>query len=275
MLKSSKFAALALLSAMATHTVYAEDKAAAPAAPAAAPATAKPVVVNGVTIPQDRIELRVKAAVAQGQSDTPELRKAIKEDLVNLEIITQQATKLGLDKQPDSVQQIELAKQAVLVGLFVQDYAKTHPIGEEEIKKEYDHLKGRLGNNEYKVSHILVDDESEAKGIAAQLKKGAKFDKLAKDKSKDAGSRERGGDLGWSVPANFVKPFADAMLNMSKGQTSEPVESEFGWHIIKLDDTRELKLPPYDEIKPSLTQRLQQQAVQKLILDLRAAAKIE
>jgi peptidyl-prolyl cis-trans isomerase C len=264
--KTSKFVVLALLAAFATQPVYAED---------AAAADKSAVLVNSVSIPQSRVDLRVKAAVSQGQTDTPELRKAIKDDLINLEIITQQASKIGLDKLPETLQQMELAKQAVLVGVFVQDYAKTNPISDADTKQEYDNLKGRLGKNEYKVSHILVDDESEAKAISAQLKKGAKFDKLAKEKTKDAGSRERGGDLGWSVPANFVKAFADTMLNMSKGQTSEPVESEFGWHIIHLDDTRDLKLPPYDEIKPNLTQRLQQQAVQKLILELRTSAKIE
>ena len=187
-----------------------------------------------------------------------------------------------MEKQSETTQQLEIAKQTVLVGAFVQDYVKTHPVTDEAIAKEYDNLKTHLGTKEYSVRHILVEKESEAKSIAAKLKKGGKentFEKLAKANSKDPGSKDKGGDLGWipvcDIPSAFVKPFGDAVMNLTKGQLSEPVQSQFGWHIIKLEDVRDLKIPALDEIKPQLTQRLQQQAVKQMIADLRKEAKIE
>jgi len=262
-LKTVIFAALATIGALVINPAFAEDKSAA--------------MVNGVSIPQARIDMRVKAAAAQGQVDSPELRKAIREDMINLEVLTQEARKNGLDKNPDVIEQVSLAQESVLVGAYVQDYAKSHPIGEDQIQKEYDRIKSTLGKSEYNVSHILVNTEEEAKSIIAQLgKKGSKFDKIAREKSKDAGSAEKGGSLGWAVPNNFVPPFADALLTLKKGTyTKEPVKTEFGWHIIKLDDIRDLKVPSYDELKPQILQRLQQQAVQALIADLRSKAKIE
>ena len=261
MLKTGKFAALAILGALAINPAFAEDKSAA--------------LVNGVSIPQARIDLRVKAAAAQGQADSPELRKAIRDDMINLEVMVQEAAKLGLDKNADVIQQVELAKQSVLVGAFVQDYAKNHPISEDQLKQEYDKLKAKLGNKEYNTRHILVETEAEARDIIAQLGKKAKFEKLAA-KSKDTGSAAQGGSLGWAVPGNFVPEFANALLNLKKGEyTKVPVQSQFGWHVIKLDDTRELKAPPFEEVKAQLQQRLQQQSIKKAIDELRAKAKIE
>lgn len=261
MLKTGKFAALAILGALAINPAFAEDKSAA--------------LVNGVSIPQARIDLRVKATVAQGQADSPELRKAIRDDMINLEVMAQEAVKTGLDKNADVVQQVELAKQSVLVGAFVLDYVKNHPISEDQLKQEYDKLKTKLGNKEYNTRHILVETEAEAKDIIAQLGKKAKFEKLAA-KSKDTGSAAQGGSLGWAVPSNFVPEFANALLNLKKGEyTKEPVQSQFGWHVIKLDDTRELKVPSFEEVKPQLQQRLQQQSIKKAIDELRAKAKIE
>ena len=261
MLKTGKFAALVILGALAINPAFAEDKSAA--------------MVNGISIPQARIDLRVKAAAAQGQADSPELRKAIREDMINVEVMAQEAAKLGLDKNAEVAQQVELAKQSVLVGAFVQDYAKNHPISEDQLKQEYDKLKTRLGNKEYNARHILVETEAEARDIIAQLGKKAKFEKLAA-KSKDAGSAAQGGSLSWAVPSNFVPEFANALLNLKKGEyTKVPVQSQFGWHVIKLDDTRELKVPPFEEVKAQLQQRLQQQSIKKAIDELRAKAKIE
>ena len=262
MLKTGKFAALAILSALAVNPAFAEDKSAA--------------LVNGVSIPQARGDVRVKIAATQGQADTPELRKAIREDMISLEVLAQEAKKMGLDKDPEVIQQTELAKQSVLVSAFVQDYTKNHQISDDQLKQEYDKLKANLGKSEYNVSHILVETEDEAKAIIAQLGKKGKFDKIAKAKSKDAGSAERGGSLGWAVPSNFVPPFANAMLSLKKGTyTKEPVKSQFGWHIIKLDDVRDLKVPSFEELKPQIQQRLQQQSIQEYIADLRSKAKIE
>ena len=179
MLKTGKFAALAILGALAINPAFAEDKSAA--------------MVNGVSIPQARVDMRAKAATTQGQADSPELRKAIREDLINIEVVAQEAVKLGLNKDPDVIQQIELNKQQVLAGAFLQDYAKSHPIGEDQLKQEYDKLKTKMGDKEYNVRHILVETEAEAKDIIAQLGKKTKFEKLA-EKSKDAGSAQRGGE---------------------------------------------------------------------------------
>lgn len=261
MLKFSKFALLSALLTIALGVQAAEEKAAA--------------LVNGVSIPQERVDMRVKAALQQGQPDSPDMRKAIRDDLINLEVISQTATKNGLDKQPEVAQQLELARQSVLAGAYVQDFAKTHAVGDDVLKQEYEALKKRVGNKEYKLSHILVDSEDEAKKAAAELKKGGKFAKIAKAQSKDPGSKDKGGDLGWAVPSNFVQPFGDAVLKLSKGQVSDPVQTQYGWHIIKLEDTRELKVPAFEEVKPNIEKRLQQQAIQKAIEEMRSKAKVE
>ena len=261
MLTTGKLATLAILGTLAINPAFAEDKSAA--------------LVNGVSIPQARIDLRVKAAAAQGQPDSPEMRKAIREDMINLELLSQAAVKQDLDKTAEVKQQIELARQSVLAGAFVQDYAKNHPISDDQLKQEYDNLKANVGNKQYKARHILVDTEDEAKAIIAQLGKKAKFEKLAA-KSKDVGSAEHGGELDWAVPTDFVPPFANAMTSLKKGDyTKEPVASQFGWHIIKLDDVRDLKVPPFEELKPQLQQRMQQQIIQNAIAEMRAKAKIE
>jgi len=261
MLKFSKFALLSALLAFAAGAQAADDKAEA--------------LVNGVAIPKARVDMRVKAAAQQGQPESDEMRKAIREDLINLEVISQTAAKNGLDKQADTAQQLELARQSVLAGAFVQDFVKNNPVSTDAMKQEYETMKARVGNKEFKLSHILVESEDEAKKAAAEIKKGAKFSKVAKSKSKDPGSKDNGGDLGWAVPSNFVQPFAEAAMKLGKGQVSAPVQTQFGWHIIKLEDTRELKVPTFDEMKPQLEKRMQQQAIQKLIEDLRAKAKIE
>ena len=261
MLKFSRFALLSALLVVTASAQAADEKTAA--------------LVNGVAIPQARLDMRVKAVTQQGQPDSPELRKALRDDLINLEVISQAAAKNGLDKQPEVAQQLELARQSVLAGAFVQDYAKSHPISDDQLKQEYENLKKRVGNKEYKLSHILVATEDEAKKVEAELKKGGKFAKIAKAKSKDPGSADKGGDLGWAVPSNFVQPFGEAVVKLNKGQVSDPVQTQFGWHVIKLEDTRELKVPTFDEVKPNLEKRLQQQAVQKEIEDLRSKAKIE
>lgn len=267
MLRTGKFATLKNLGTLAVLTVLTTNPAFAGEKPAA--------VVNGVAIPQARLDLHVKAVTAQGQADTPELRKKIREDLISIELIAQEATKLGLNKKDEVVQQMDMARQQVLVGAFMQDYTKSHPINDNTLKQEYDNLKAMLGGKEYSARHILVATEAEAKSIIEQLGKKGKFEKLA-EKSKDTASAQQGGALGWSVPNNFVQPFADALLKLKKGEyTKQPVQSQFGWHVIKLDDMRDLKMPSFEEFKPQLQQRLQQQAIQKAVAELNSKAKIE
>ncbi len=261
MLKLNKIALLVISGVLLVNPVYAEDKSAA--------------LVNGISIPQSRIDIRVKAATLQGQADSPELRKVIREDMINLEVMAQEANKTGLEKIPETQQQINLAKQSVLASALVQNYLKNHPVTDAQLKQEYDNQKSRMGTQEYNARHILVKTEDEAKAIIGQIEKGADFAKLA-EKSLDTGSATKGGSLGWSVPGNYVAPFAKALQTLKKGEyTKRAVQSEFGWHIIKLDDVRSVKIPPFEEVKSQIAQHLQQQTVQKLVADLRAKAKIE
>jgi peptidyl-prolyl cis-trans isomerase C len=245
---------------------------------AAAPAIAadKPYAsVNGKTIPKARADALMAGQMAQGHPDSEDLRKAVKEELIRREVLSQEAQKKGIDKKPEIQGQVDLARQGVLVSAFLNDYVKTHPISDEAVKKEYEVIKKALGDREYKARHVLVENEADAKAIIEKLGKGEKFEDLAKQ-SKDPGSKDRGGDLGWSNPASYVKPFADALVALEKGKyTTTPVKSDFGWHVILLEDVRELKAPGLDEVKPQLLQRLQQQQVEKLIMDLRAKAKVE
>ncbi|MHB1100916.1 MAG: peptidylprolyl isomerase, partial [Burkholderiales bacterium] len=159
---------------------------------------------------------------------------------------------------------------------YLHDYAKSHPVTDAEMKQEFDKIKAHMGSKEYKVRHILVKTEAEAKKIIADLKKGAKFSKLAAEKSEDPGSKSNGGELDWAPASNFVQPFADAVRLLKKGEiTPAPVQTPFGWHVIQLQDEKALKLPTFDQVKPQLQQRVQQEHIQKLISDLRAAAKVE
>ncbi|HEX8989365.1 MAG TPA: peptidylprolyl isomerase [Rhodocyclaceae bacterium] len=250
---------------------------------AASPALAKKekkdedaiAVVNGKSVPAIRANAILTAQVAQGQADSPQLRNAIREELVRREVLAQEAQKKGFDRKPEVQAQIDLARQGVLIGAYLNDYVHSHPVTDEAIKKEYDTVKATRGDKEYKARHILVDSESDAKAIIDRLKKGEKFEDLAKQ-SKDPGSKDRGGDLGWATPNNYVKPFSDAMVKLEKGKYTEtPVKSDFGYHVIMLDDTRELKMPALDEVKGQIAQALQQKMVEQHIADLRAKAKVD
>jgi len=241
----------------------------------AAGAGAKVATVNGVAIPKNRVDAIVHAQEAQGQKDTPELRAAIRERLITLEVIAQEANRKGLGKNADTVSQIELARTNILAQAFHLDYLKRHPVGEDVLKAEFEKIKAQMGDREYKARHILVEKESEAKDIIEKLKKGEKFEELAKI-SKDPGSKDRGGDLDWNLPGGFVKPFSDAMVKLEKGKYTEtPVQSQFGWHVIQLEDARPAKFPDYDQAKPKLQQRLQEAMFEKAVTDLRAKAKVE
>lgn len=238
-------------------------------------AAAVAVTVNGNAVPKNRADMLIAAQIAQGQPDSPELRAAAKEELIRREILAQAATQKGLDKSADVQAQMDMARQGVLIGAYLKDFIKKNPISDAQLKKEYDDLKTKIGNKEYKVRHILVDKEEDAKAIIEKLKKGEKFDDLAKQ-SKDPGSKERGGDLGWASPAAFVKPFSDAMTKLERGKyTAAPVKSDFGWHVIQLDDTRDTKIPPFEEAKGQIAQQIQQGMVQKHMDSLRAKAIIK
>lgn len=240
------------------------------AAPAALAQVAK---VNGVTIPQSRADALVREAAAQGRQDNPELRTLIKQRLIESEVLAQEAVKLGLNKHAEVGAQLDLARQTVLIRAYVNDVAKRNPPTEEALKKAYEQNKEQPAASEYKARHILVATEAEAKTLIAQINGGADFAKLAAEKSRDEGSKGQGGELSWSPVHSYVRPFAEAMVQLKKGaMTTAPVQSQFGWHIIRLDDKRPLS---YEALKPQLQQLVQQEAVQKAIADLRAKAKVE
>ncbi|HKO88940.1 MAG TPA: peptidyl-prolyl cis-trans isomerase [Burkholderiales bacterium] len=250
----------------------------APTNPAPAPAaksSALPSKVNGVTIPKARVDVFVKAQVAQGTPDTPELRRAVTQELIMRELMAQEATKKGLTKNPEVQAQIDLTRQTVLAAAYRQDFAKTHKPSEADIKAEYEKARVEAGDKEYKARHILVESESQAQEIIAKLKRGERFEDLA-SVSKDEGSKQRGGDLDWSAPAQYVKPFAEALTKLEKGKFTEtPVQTRMGYHVILLEDVRPTQFPPYEEVKGRVAQAMQAQAFEKNMIELRKKAKIE
>ena len=233
--------------------------------------------VNGTPIAASRIDLMVKQRAAQGQPDNPETRKAILDQLTMQLLVAQEAVKKGLDKTPEIADQVELTRQSVLANAYVQDYLKTSVISDDMLKAEYDKIKAQMSGTEYKARHILVEKEADAKDIIAKLKKDPKaFEALAKQKSLDTGSKVNGGDLGWFDPHNMVPEFGAAVAKLDKGKfTEEPVKSQFGYHVILLEDSRAKAVPPLEQVKPGLTQQVQQQNLKKLLDDMKAKAKIE
>jgi peptidyl-prolyl cis-trans isomerase C len=236
---------------------------------------ADPATVNGKPVKQSQVDYIVKDATARGQKVDDNVRTVIISKLISSELIAQEAQRTGFDKQADYIAKDELMGRELLVNSFLQEYIKKNPIGDAAIKAEYDKYKAAIGDKEFKASHILVKTEQEAKDIIAQLGKGGDFDKIAKEKSMDPGSKEKGGDLGWFSPATMVKPFSDALSALQKGKyTAAPVQTQFGWHVIKLEDSRTAQPPALDKVKDEIRNSLQKQQVDKFVADLRAKAKI-
>jgi peptidyl-prolyl cis-trans isomerase C len=228
-------------------------------------------------ISQNTVDMIVKQGAGAGRPDSPEVRKSIIDQLALQMVAAAAAVKKGLDKTPEVVEQLETTKQNVLANAYVQDLIKNTTVSDEAVKAEYDRIKATITGTEYKARHILVEKESEARDIIARLKKdpGA-FEKLAMEKSKDPGSKARGGDLGWIDLSRMVPEFSAALSKLEKGKfTEEPVKTRFGYHVIRLDDAKPIEAPPLDEVTPQLSQQLQQQAVKKQLDALKAAAKIE
>jgi len=252
-------------------------------AAAAFGAQAADTTVNGQLIPQSRFDLLARQATSHGQQqDTPELRKAIRDRLIDFEVVSQEAVSKGLDKNPDIAARLDMQRQQALVDAYAQDYIKNHPISEDALKQEYERIKAGLANQkEYKVRHILSKTEEDAKKIIEQLKSGKGFEKLAKEKSTDAGTKAQGGYLGdWlpenAPPSQVPAAFTDAVKKLKKGEyTQTPVQTPFGWHVIRVDDVRPVTVPSYDAIKAQLQQGLQNAGLRKAVDDLRAKAKIE
>jgi peptidyl-prolyl cis-trans isomerase C len=260
----------------------AEAKAVDAKAPEAKP-EAKPegtagnaAIVNNKPIPKKTLDEFLAALAAQGRAETPELRKQALDDLINREVFVQEAEKRGLMRNADVVKQLENVKRDLMIRALIRQQLQKSPVTEADMKAEYDKVsQGQGGQKEYKARHILVEKEDVAKGIIEQLKKGAKFEDLAKQ-SKDPGSGANGGDLDWNVPGTFVPEFSQAMVKLEKGKFTEiPVKSQFGYHVIRLDDTRESKPPAFEQVKQQIQQGLEQRKIQAFVQDLRAKATIK
>lgn len=242
----------------------------------AAPVFAQNVAtVNGKAIPAAKVDQVVKQVVAQGRAaDSPQLRDAIKKDLIGREVLIQEADKQNIGARPEVKAAIDNARQSIIINAMLADYVKKNPIKDADIKAEYDRYKSQVGDKEYHARHILVGTEDEAKAIIAKLKGGAKFEELAKQ-SKD-GTAQNGGDLDWASPASYVPEFSKAMVELKKGAITEtPVKTQFGYHVIKLEDVRQAKIPALDEVKQQIQEALQQRQLAAYREGLIKKAKIQ
>jgi peptidyl-prolyl cis-trans isomerase C len=253
-----------------------EAKAEPKAAPSGSGSAGNAAIVNNKPISKRTLDEFMAALAAQGRQETPDLRKQALEDLINREVFVQEAEKRGLMRNPDVVKQMENVKRDLMIRALIRQQLQKTPVTDAEIKAEYEKASaGQGGQKEYKARHILVEKEDVAKGIIDQLKKGAKFEDLAKQ-SKDPGSGANGGDLDWNVPGTFVPEFSQAMVKLEKGKFTEiPVKSQFGYHVIRLDDTRESKPPAFEQVKQQIQQGLEQRKIQAFVQDLRTKATIK
>ena len=236
-------------------------------------------IVNGKAIPSAKLDRLIEKS---GQPSTDESREKGRELLISRELVLQEFDKRGLNQREDIKDQIEQSKMSVIIAALFEDYIAKDGITDAELQPVYDSVKGQFGGKEYKVSHILVEKEADAKSLIKKIKAGASFQDVAKANSKDPGSAVKGGDLDWVTSAALVPEFSKAMITLQKGQmTQAPVKSQFGWHIILLEDTRETKVPSLEEVKPQLMQMLSQdQNWQRakfgdMMAKLRAKAKIQ
>ena len=233
-------------------------------------------IVNGKAVPKTRLNMLAAQVERSGRSVTPDMEQQLREEVIMREIFMQEAEKQGLEASDDYKIQLEIAKQSILIRELFTKYQKTNPVSDADIKAEYDKFVAGNSGKEYRARHILVEKEEQAKAIIASLKKGGKFEDIAKKQSKDPGSGANGGDLDWANPNSFVKEFSQAMVELKKGQvTDKPVKTQFGFHIIRLDDTRESPVPKFDEVKAQIAQQLQQGKLAEYQQGLREKAKIE
>ena len=232
--------------------------------------------VNGKPVPKSRVDALLSQATKQGQAKTPELETQVRDEVVLREMFMQEAEKRGMTQSAEYKSQMELARQTILIRELFNEFSKKNPVTDAEVQGEYDKFKGQASGTEYRARHILVEKEDDAKGLIAQIKGGASFEELAKKNSKDPGSGQNGGDLDFANPGSYVPEFSQALVKLKKGEmTDSPVKSQFGFHIIKLEDTREAKFPPLEEVKPQIQQRLNQMKMAKFRDDIRAKAKTD
>ncbi len=233
-------------------------------------------IVNGKAVPKARLDALAQQVAKSGRPVTPEVQAQMREAVIVREIFAQEAEKLGLVGSDDFKSQMEIARQSILITSLIEDFKKKNAVTDAELKGEYDKFSAANGGKEYKARHILVEKEAEAKAIIASLKKGGKFEDIAKKQSKDSGSGANGGDLDWANPSSYVAEFTEAMLKLNKGQmTDVPVKTQFGFHIIRVDDIRTAQLPSFEELKPQIAQQIEQQRLGAYQQGLRDKAKIE
>ena len=232
-------------------------------------------IVNGKAVPKTRVDALAQQVARSGRPITPEVEAQIKEEVIAREVFIQEAQKRGLDATDDFESQIELARQTILIRELFADFQKTAAVTDADVQAEYDKFVEANGGKEYRARHILVETQAQAEAILASLKKNGKFEDIAKKQSKDPGSGANGGDLDWASAGNYVKEFSDAMVALKKGEVSAPVKSQFGFHIIRLDDVREAQLPKLEDVKPQIAQQLQQQRMATFQQELRNKAKVE
>ena len=232
--------------------------------------------VNGVAVPRARQDLLMQQQGARGMPDNEQTRTLVRDELINREVLYQEAQRTGVGKKPEVQAQVDMARQEVVVSAYVRDWVRTHPVTDADVQKEYERAKSQAGDKEYRARHILVETEEQAKSLIDELKKGGKFEDLATKNSKDPGSAQRGGDLDWNVPGTYDKQFADALVKLEKGKYSDaPVHTRFGYHIIMLEDVRPVKFPALNEVRQRITQQVTQARIEELVKSLRAKAKVE
>jgi len=233
-------------------------------------------IVNGKAVPKSRMEALAQQVARSGRPVTPDMQGQLREEVIAREIFVQEAQARGMDTTEDYKNQLEMNRQTILIRELFADFQKKNPVTDEEIKAEYDKFAAANAGKEYRARHILVEKEDQAKALIAQIKKGAKFEDLAKKSSKDPGSGANGGDLDWANASSYVKEFSEALVALTKGKVSEtPVKTQFGYHVIRLDDVRDAQLPKFEDVKPQIAQQMQQQKIGKYQEELRAKAKIE
>ena len=233
-------------------------------------------IVNGKAVPKARLDALAQQVAKSGRPVTPDVQQQMRDAVITREIFAQEAEKLGLMGSDDYKNQMEIARQTVLITVLIDDFKKKNAVTDTELKAEYDKFAAANGGKEYKARHILVEKEADAKAIIASIKKGAKFEDIAKKQSKDPGSGANGGDLDWANPSSYVAEFTEAMLKLPKGQMTEvPVKTQFGFHIIRVDDIRNAQLPAFEELKPQIAQQLDQQRLGAYQQSLREKAKVE
>jgi len=237
-------------------------------------------IVNGKPVPKTRVDALMQQATRGGQQPvTPDLEARVREEVVMREIFAQEAEKKGVAATAGYRQQMELVRQTLLIRELFNQYREKNPVTDADAKTEYEKFKaqaGAGGNTEYRARHILVEKEDEAKALLTQIKGGAKFDELAKKHSKDTGSAQNGGDLDFAKPDAYVPEFGKALAALKKGETTaEPVKTQFGYHIIKLEDSREAQFPSFEDVKPRIVQQMEQQKLQQYQETLRKQAKTD